>query len=94
MAQNEIAEIRARVTDLEIDNRALRLDIQTLMQQVQTLIAENRALHGAIRVAGAAASNSAATNKAAADQNFPWYVPYLKMTCREQSAHVSCHYSY
>ena len=66
--------------------------VTELTDRVAELEASLSAAHGAIRVAGAAASNSAATNKVAADQNFPWYVPYLKMTCREQAAHVSCRY--
>ena len=71
--------------------------VTELTDRVAELEASLSTAHGAIRIAGAAASNSAATNKvldAIADQNFPWYVPYLKMTCREQAAHVSCHYSY
>ena len=40
-------------------------------------------------IAGNAAQANAATNKSAADANFPWYVPYLKLRCREQHM-VAC----
>ena len=38
----------------------------------------------AARLAGNAASTTARADRAAAEANFPWYVPYLKLRCREQ----------
>ena len=85
MAQTEIAELLIRVRNLE--GR-----VQTLRRENETHKDRLASAEYAVRLAGAASADSAATNKAAADQNFPWYVPYLEMSCREQTAHVSCRY--
>ena len=50
-------------------------------------------LEEAVRIAGESAKHGASANLAAADQNFAWYVPFMKMSCREQAAHVSNCYS-
>ena len=46
-------------------------------------------LEEAVRIAGESAKQGASANLAAADQSFAWYVPFMKMSCREQAAHVS-----
>ena len=99
MAQTEITELLNRVRNLEERVQNLTHENQTLMRENETLRRENETLKDrlasaeyAVRLAGAASADSAATNKAAADQSFPWYVPYLEMSCREQAAHVSCRY--
>ena len=92
MAQNEIAELLTRVRNLEERVQNLTHENETLRRENETLKDRLASAEYAVRLAGAASADSAATNKAAADQNFPWYVPYLEMSCREQAAHVSCRY--
>ena len=94
MAQNEIAELLIRVRNLEERVQNLTHENETLRRENETLKDRLASAEYAVRLAGAASADSAATNKAAADQSFPWYVPYLEMSCREQAAHVSCRYSY
>jgi regulator of replication initiation timing len=89
MAQTEIAELLNRVRNLEEQLQNLMRENETLRRENQTLKERLASAEYAVQLAGAASADSAATNKAAADQNFPWYVPYLEMSCREQAAHVS-----
>ena len=82
----QVERLTAQIERFTIENERLSREAQQLKGDVRQRDRTIEQLQAAARSAGMTAQRNAYANSAAANANFPWYLPLLQLGCHEQAA--------